>query len=529
MKIIRNPVTRKRLARFRGMKRAYVSFWLLVILYAFSLVAELLCNSTPLYVNFEDNSYFPVFQYTTEDEFTGSGRHTRPDYKELAKKPVFSQNPDNFMLFAPHPFGPLESVKPEDLPVEKEVTISFTPEARTASVDIRRDFTITRTRHFSFFAKEAEQQGEPGRLTRHFDFPDPFLKAVQRRFDNLPAPHETFTVKNRDGKEFTAVLAEYRPRDAPPETIRFLLQEPSSKDMSEKRLVVDTDLQPSGQVPELWRSMEKPQQKVLRSLAEERFETPVSDYRVIVDGRQFIASFEKTDVRFPFPPVAGHPLGLDSSGRDVLARIVYGLRIALSFGLILVGCSMMLGVAAGAVQGYYGGKLDITAQRLVEVWNAIPFLYVMILLGSIYGRSFELLLVCYGLFNWIGISYYIRAEFLSLRKRPFVEAAKCMGVPSHKIIFKHILPNALVPVVTFFPFSLVGAIGALAALDYLGFGLPPPTPSWGEMLFQAQQYRWAWWLIVYPSLALFVVMLLGVFVGEGIRNAYDPREYTRFE
>ncbi|MFW6334676.1 MAG: ABC transporter permease subunit [Desulfosalsimonas sp.] len=529
MKIIRNPVARKRLARFRGMKRAYVSFWLLVILYVLSLAAELLCNSTPLYVNFKDNSYFPIFQYITEDEFTGSGRHTRPDYKELAKKPIFSQNPDNFMLFAPHPYGPLESASPEDLPVEKEVTINFKPESRAASVDIRRDFKITRTRHFSFFAQEAEQQPEAGRVTRYFDFPDTFLKAVQRRFDNLPAPYETFTLKNHQGEKFTAVLAEYRPRDAPPETIRFLLQEPSSKDMSEKRLVIDTDLQPSGQVPELWRSMENPQRKVLLSLAEERFETPVSDYRVIVDGRQFVASFEKTDVRFPFPPVAGHPLGLDSSGRDVLARIVYGLRIALSFGLILVGCSMMLGVAAGAVQGYYGGKLDITAQRLVEVWNAIPFLYVMILLGSIYGRSFELLLVCYGLFNWIGISYYIRAEFLSLRKRPFVEAAKCMGVPSHKIIFKHILPNALVPVVTFFPFSLVGAIGALAALDYLGFGLPPPTPSWGEMLFQAQQYRWAWWLIVYPSLSLFVVMLLGVFVGEGIRNAYDPREYTRFE
>jgi microcin C transport system permease protein len=111
----------------------------------------------------------------------------------------------------------------------------------------------------------------------------------------------------------------------------------------------------------------------------------------------------------------------------------------------------------------------------------------------------------------------------------FVEAAKCMGIASRKIIFKHILPNGLVPVVTFFPFSLVGAIGSLAALDYLGFGLPPPTPSWGELLAQAQTYRWAWWLILYPSLALFVVMLLGVFIGEGIRNAYDPKRYSRLE
>jgi len=153
----------------------------------------------------------------------------------------------------------------------------------------------------------------------------------------------------------------------------------------------------------------------------------------------------------------------------------------------------------------------------------------MILMGSTYGRSFSLLLFCYGLFNWIGISYYIRGEFLRLRKQAFVEAAKCMGIPSYKVIFKHILPNALVPVITFFPFSLVGAIGALAALDYLGFGLPPPTPSWGELLFQAQQYRWAWWLILYPSLFLFIVMLLGVFVGEGARNAYDPKRFSRLE
>ncbi|MCF8110338.1 MAG: ABC transporter permease subunit [Desulfobacteraceae bacterium] len=529
MKIIRNPVTRKRLARFRKMKRAYLSFWLLVILYGLSLVAELLCNSSPLYVSFEGSSYFPVFQYCTEDEFTGSGRHTRPDYKVLAGMPVFADNPGNFMIFAPHPYGPYESVTPESLPVEREVTIRFIPAARTGSVDISRNLSIVRTRLFPFFAGTDKQLTKPAKLTDYMKFPDSFFKAVKKRFENQPAPYETFIVENRAGEKYKAVLAEYKPRDAPPKTIRVLLKEPSTKGVTPKEVVIDRNLEPAEDVSRLWGDIEELQRQVLISLAEERFDAPVSDYRVVVDGRQFVASFEKTDVQFPFPPVAGHPMGLDSAGRDVLARVLYGLRIALSFGLLLVGCSMMLGVAAGAVQGYYGGRFDITSQRLVEIWNALPFLYVMILMGSIYGRSFGLLLVCYGLFNWIGISYYIRAEFLSLRKRPFVEAAMCMGVPSYKIIFKHILPNALVPVITFFPFLLVGAIGALAALDYLGFGLPPPTPSWGEMLFQAQQYRWAWWLIVYPSLSLFVVMLLGVFVGEGVRNAYDPKEYTRYE
>jgi microcin C transport system permease protein len=294
-------------------------------------------------------------------------------------------------------------------------------------------------------------------------------------------------------------------------------------------IVFSRSLQPVLNGKSIWHQIAKNEKEILLNHVQARFDQPVEPCRVVIDHRQYTASFNKEEVRFPYPPVKGHPMGIDGAGRDVLARIIYGFRISLTFGLMLVGCSMFIGVMAGAVQGYYAGKLDITAQRLIEIWSALPFLYVMILMGSIYGRSFTLLLICYGLFNWVGISYYIRAEFLNLRKRPFVEAAKCMGVPSLKIIYKHILPNALVPVITFFPFFLVGAIGSLAALDYLGFGLPPPTPSWGELLFQAQQYRWAWWLILYPSLALFLVMLLGVFVGEGVRNAYDPKQYSRIQ
>ena len=150
------------------------------------------------------------------------------------------------------------------------------------------------------------------------------------------------------------------------------------------------------------------------------------------------------------------------------------------------------------------------------------------ILGSVYGPSFWLLLVCYAMFNWIGMSYYMRAELLRLRAN-LVESARCLGLPGWKIVLKHILPNALVPIVTFFPFSLVGAVGALAALDYLGFGLPAPTASLGQLLQQAQSQRWAWWLILYPSLALFIVMLLGVFVGEGVREAFDPKRQSRLK
>lgn len=234
-------------------------------------------------------------------------------------------------------------------------------------------------------------------------------------------------------------------------------------------------------------------------------------------------------ISFPFRPCREHPFGIDAGGRDVFARVVHGTGIALAFGLLLAFSGMLIGLVVGAVEGYFGGWADIACQRFTEIWSAIPFLYVMIFIGSTLGRSFPVLLVCYAIFNWIGISYYVRAEFLRLRSRTFVEAAKCQGFSAARIIFGHILPNALTPMITLFPFLLMGAIGSLAALDFLGFGLPAMTPSCGELMSQAQQFRWAWWLILFPALMLFTVMLLTVFVGEGLRDAFDPRQKSRLE
>jgi ABC-type microcin C transport system permease subunit YejE len=234
-------------------------------------------------------------------------------------------------------------------------------------------------------------------------------------------------------------------------------------------------------------------------------------------------------VAFPFRPCAEHPFGVDAGGRDVFARVVHGMRIALLFGLALTLSGMFFGLVIGAIEGYFGGAVDILCQRFTEIWSAMPFIYVMIFIGSTLGRSFSVLLVCYAVFNWITVSYYMRAEFLRLRRLPFVEAAKVHGASTARIIFVHILPNAITPLLTLFPFLLMGAVGSLAALDFLGFGLPPMTPSCGELLNQAQQFRWAWWLVMFPSLALFIVMLLTVFVGEGLREAFDPRRKSRLE
>ena len=237
-----------------------------------------------------------------------------------------------------------------------------------------------------------------------------------------------------------------------------------------------------------------------------------------------LVEYPPSEVSFPFAPCKEHPFGLDQSGRDVMMLVIHGMRIALNFGLVLAFSGMLIGLIIGSVEGYFGGRVDILFQRFTEIWSAVPFLYVMIFIGSTIGRSFSILLICYAIFNWIAVSYYMRAEFLRLRSYTFVEAAKCQGFSASRIIFGHILPNALTPLITLFPFLLMGAIGSLAALDFLGFGLPPMTPSCGELLKQSQADPSAWWLIFFPASALFIVMLLTVLIGEGLRDAFDPRQ-----
>ncbi|MBO7482943.1 MAG: ABC transporter permease subunit [Kiritimatiellae bacterium] len=244
---------------------------------------------------------------------------------------------------------------------------------------------------------------------------------------------------------------------------------------------------------------------------------------------------EAPPISYPFRPCKKHWFGIDSNGFDVYTRVVWGMFIALVFGLVLAFSGMLIGLVIGSVEGYFGGVTDIICQRLTEIWSALPFLYVMIFIGSALGHGlsdfqrFMVLLLSYAIFNWISVSYYMRAEFLRLRSRTFVEAAKCQGFSASRIIFGHILPNALTPLITLFPFLLMGAIGSLASLDFLGFGLPPMSPSCGELLRQAQTTPSAWWLILFPSLALFVVMLLTVLVGEGLRDAFDPRQKSKLE
>jgi len=241
----------------------------------------------------------------------------------------------------------------------------------------------------------------------------------------------------------------------------------------------------------------------------------------------------------PHQPSLQHFFGTDDRGRDVFARLMYGFNVSMTFALVVALLGEGFGIFVGALIGYFGGKLDIFGQRLIEIWSSIPFLYTIIIVSSIIvpvylpdrnlilQPSFWLLVAILAVFGWMGSTYYIRGEYYREKAKDYVGAAIAMGVSEWSIMFRHILPNALTPVVSFTPFIVVANIESLVALDFLGFGLPAPTPSWGELIGQGTEYLTKWWLVFFPLGALFLTLLLIVFIGEAVREAFDPKEYSR--
>jgi ABC-type microcin C transport system permease subunit YejE len=235
----------------------------------------------------------------------------------------------------------------------------------------------------------------------------------------------------------------------------------------------------------------------------------------------------------PMAPDAGrqHWLGTDSQGRDVASRLVYGFRISIFFALFLVITGQVIGTVVGSLQGYLGGRFDLVSQRVIEVLLSIPFLYVVIVLAALFQPSFWMLLAIMAIFQWISITFFMRTEMYREKTREYCLAARSYGASHWRIVFRHLLPNCLTPLVTFTPFAVVGAIFALTGLDYLGYGLPAPTPSWGELIDQALQIenRSKLWLTLAPFTALTITLVLVVFIGESVREAFDPKRYARYE
>ncbi|WP_027873762.1 ABC transporter permease [Spongiibacter marinus] len=235
-----------------------------------------------------------------------------------------------------------------------------------------------------------------------------------------------------------------------------------------------------------------------------------------------------------FPPHAPslttrHYLGTDTSGRDVLARLIYGFRTAMLFSLVLLVFNYAIGVAIGCMMGYWGGAFDLFFQRIIEIWSNVPFLYVIMIVASIITPGFWTLLFIMAFFGWTAMTWYMRTATYKEVSRDYVMAARALGASGSRIVFRHILPNSVSTLITFVPFSVASGITALTALDYLGFGLPAPTPSWGELLKQGTENMESLWLVGSVVVAMTLILMLVAYVGEAIRDAYDPRKFSFYE
>lgn len=234
----------------------------------------------------------------------------------------------------------------------------------------------------------------------------------------------------------------------------------------------------------------------------------------------------------PLPPSVKsmHYLGTDKTGRDVASRLIYGFRIAIFFSLILLVFNYAIGISLGCLMGYIGGKFDLILQRIIEVWNNIPYLYAIIIISSIIIPNFFSLLGIMIFFGWIGMTWYMRTATYKEREREYVLAARALGANTSRIIIMHIIPNTVSVIITFIPFSVAGGITSLTALDYLGFGMPAPTPSWGQLLAEASEYNInAPWIGISVISALIIVLMMVTFIGEAVRESFDPKIYSTYE
>ncbi len=537
-----SPLTRKRWERFRRSRVAFWSLRLLAVLYAISLCAELICNAKPLVMRYNGEWSFPFLCTQPPAAIRAElGGNTHVDYRAFVAGKLFGSHPGDFALFAPVPYSPGETLDTKDLEADKRVTLSLVPDQPIARFNLTRDFAVVRQDSCAQFFPGVDIRDGRAKLADLVAVTPQLQRELARRFLGEACEAFEMDVEPMELRAFPwkTLRLSLPPgaAGAQPETLRVNLREvlPNGLRFLPKQTFVFSRNEEDGRLQLLRYSSETaPSGEFLDQLkawAEKGFvkDLTAADKLTYTNGGVSYRIYSGNNLRFPFPPTWRHPFGLDGSGRDVFSRILYATRIAMSFGLLLAIAATILGMIVGSIQGYFGGKVDICVQRFTEIWAALPFLYIMVLVGSVFGRSFWLLLLVYGLFCWLGLSYYMRAEFLRLRNRPFVAAARCQGLGNGRIIFRHILPNALTPIITLFPFLLVGAIGSLVSLDFLGFGLPPLTPSWGELLNQAQTYRWAWWLILFPSMAIFTVMFLTVMIGEGVRNAFDPKPFSKLQ
>jgi len=448
-----DPVTRRRLQRFRRIRRGFWSFVILMAAMVLSVFAPFLAESRALLVWFEGRPYFPTFQYL-----------------EMA---TFGQEP---------PAGwDGREIETEYFRLQREWRVE------------REMHELARVRAGSDAAKLAALDAKYPNRGNFVVMPPIPWNPYQNDFsanETLPEIQSALGAGNQERAERLAR------RDGLADLARAIA------DGSIATLLADPEKSPTGTLAGLARTGAMP-------------------------------SLAKLGTSPPHPPDAGrrHYLGTDAQGRDVAARLLYGFRISIFFALFLVLSAQVIGTIVGSLQGYLAGRFDILSQRVIEVLIAIPGLYVVIILAALFQPSFWMLLAILALFQCIGITFFTRTEMYREKTREYCLAAKSYGASHLRIVFRHLLPNCLTPLVTFTPFAVVGAIFALTGLDYLGYGLPAPTPSWGELIDQAlqTQNRDKLWLILAPFGALTATLVLVVFIGESVREAFDPKQFARYE
>src|SRR5882672_6278221 len=448
-----DPITRRRFARFRQIKRGYYSFVILTVAIVLSIFAPLLAESRALFVSYQGHWFFPTFQYLNMATFN------------QAPPPGWS-----------------------------------TADIETEYLRLQREWQAERY----FYDREAAQAGgDTGKLA-----------ALEMKYPNRrnyvimpPIPWDPYA----SDFWYNEILND----------IQVQLTA-GNRDVAERlarrdRLDELADLIANGEIMTILADRTKSPTGTLVGLAKS-------------GGMPSLRNLGRVPPNAP-DTVRRHYLGTDSQGRDVASRLLYGFRVSIFFALILTVIGQVIGTFIGSLQGYLGGRFDIVSQRLIEILISIPFLYVVIILAALLTPTFWLLVGIMAIFQWVGITFYMRTEMYREKTKEYCLAANSYGASHFRIIFRHLLPNCLTPLVTFTPFAVVGAIFALTALDYLGYGLPAPTPSWGQLIDQAllPENRDKLWLTLAPFAAISITLILVVFIGESVREAFDPKRYAKYE
>ena len=508
---------RLRLRRFRRIKRGYYSFVLLVCAYAFTFVLPFFIGSRALLVQHDGTWYFPSARSYFRDIFSiGSTNIVSAKSLDQRATGELSVNP-----LAEANYGDLQSQYRGD--AQRVARLSPLQRQRLYREEMSKD---------DLARLETEEQTF---RDQQLASDQAFLKITLSRYmvkrldphevllpdEKIELHDEFYQFNELERKAFLKKFTRLQEIVSANRLALLALQGESLSAAQHQELTASLIAMPT--------PLEQAQQDGLNIETADQFVVmpfiPFGPFKSVAGVPE--TPFEK-DISLPTPPDGRNWLGTDNSGRDLLARLVYGFRISITFALMVVTFAYVFGTAVGAILGYYGRWVDIIGQRFVEIWAAIPILYIVMILADIFGRQFLLLVGILTAFSWIGITYYVRGEFYREKTKDYVSAAIATGEGDFAIIFRYVLPNALTPIISFAPFAIVGTIVALVSLDFLGFGLPVPTPSWGEVLKQAKEAGMdEWHLVVFPMGAMFLTLQLVVFIGEAVREAFDPKVFSR--